>query len=69
VHGFCHSRGDWTKDVHAVAVPVRVPAREQPVAMNCTLSSYRMPKDRLVHEIVPLLMDTVHQLEAAQGLR
>ncbi|MBC5763992.1 IclR family transcriptional regulator [Ramlibacter sp. GTP1] len=68
-HGFCHSRGDWRKDVHAVAVPVRLPQREQPVAMNCTLAAYRMPKDKLTREVAPLLLDTVRQLEAAQGLR
>jgi len=68
-HGFCHSRGDWRKDVHAVAVPVRMPPREQPVAMNCTLMAYRMPKDKLTREVAPLLLDTVRQLEAAQGLR
>ena len=33
-HGFCHSRGDWQKDVHAVAVPVRLPTGEAPVAIN-----------------------------------
>lgn len=68
-HGFCHSRGDWQKDVHAVAVPVRLPQREQPVAMNCTLAAYRMPKDKLTREVAPLLLDTVRQLEAAHGLR
>ena len=68
-HGFCHSRGDWQKDVHAVAVPVRVPPREAPVAMNCTLAAYRMPKDKLERDVVPHLMDTVRQLEAAQGQR
>lgn len=68
-HGFCHSRGDWQQDVHAVAVPVRLPQREQPVAMNCTLAAYRMPRDKLTREVAPLLLDTVHQLEAAQGLR
>jgi DNA-binding IclR family transcriptional regulator len=68
-HGFCHSRGDWQKDVHAVAVPVRLPQREQPVAMNCTLAAYRMPKDRLTHEVAVQLLDTVRQIEAANGLR
>ncbi|MBL0151420.1 MAG: IclR family transcriptional regulator [Ideonella sp.] len=68
-HGFCHSRGDWQKDVHAVAVPVRVPPREAPVAMNCTLAAYRMPKDKLERDVVPHLLDTVRQLEAGQGLR
>ncbi|TFZ03514.1 IclR family transcriptional regulator [Ramlibacter rhizophilus] len=68
-HGFCHSRGDWQKDVHAVAVPVRLPQREQPVAMNCTLAAYRMRRDQLTREVAPLLMETVRQLEAAHGLR
>jgi len=68
-HGFCHSKGDWHKDVHAVAVPIRVPTREAPVAMNCTLSAYRMPKEKLEHEVVPQLMNAVRQLEAAHGLR
>ena len=67
--GFCHSRGDWQKDVHAVAVPIRMPLREQPVAMNCTLAAYRMPKDKLTHEVAPLLLDAVRQLEAVYGLR
>ena len=68
-HGFCHARGDWQKDLHAVAAPVRLPPREAPVAMNCTLAAYRMPKDKLAREVVPLLMDAVRQIEAAHGLR
>lgn len=68
-HGFCHSRGDWQKDVHAVAVPVRLATREAPVAMNCTLAAYRMPKDKLVRDVVPQLLETVRQLESAGGVR
>lgn len=68
-HGFCHSRGDWRREVHAVAVPVRLPSREAPVALNCTLASYRMPKGKLEREVVPLLLETVRQLAATQGLR
>lgn len=67
--GFCHSRGDWQKDVHAVAAPVRLPSREAPVAMNCTLAAYRIPKDKLEHEVVPQLLETVRQLEAMHGMR
>jgi len=68
-HGFCHSRGDWRKDVHAVAVAVRLPQREQPVAINCTLAAYRMSRDKLTREVAPLLLETVRQLEAAHGMR
>jgi DNA-binding IclR family transcriptional regulator len=52
-----------------VAVPVRLPSRDAPVAMNCTLAAYRIPKDKLEREVVPQLLDTVRQLEARQGLR
>jgi DNA-binding IclR family transcriptional regulator len=66
--GYCHSRGDWRKEVHAVAVPIRLPGRDAPVAMNCTLAGYRMPKDKLVREVLPHLMDAARQLEALNGL-
>jgi DNA-binding IclR family transcriptional regulator len=68
-HGFCHSKGDWRKDVHAVAAPLRLPRREQPVAINCTITGYGIRKDKLAREVAPLLLDTVRQLEMAYGLR
>jgi len=67
--GFCHSRGDWQKDIHAVAVPLRQANGEPPLAMNCTLAAYRVVNDKLVREVVPLLKDAVRQLEFAQSLR
>lgn len=67
-HGYCHACGDWQKDLHAVAVPVRLPSREAPYAMNCTLASYRMPKGKLEREVVPQLLDAVRQLEASHGV-
>lgn len=67
--GYCHSRGDWQKDIHAVAVPLRQANGEPPLALNCTLAAYRVVKDKLVREVVPLLKDAVRQLETAQGLR
>jgi len=61
--GYCHARGDWQKGVHAIGVPVRVPLRDMPVAMNCTLAATRIPKDRMAREVAPELLDTVRQLE------
>lgn len=69
LEGYCHSQGDWQKDIHSVAVPLRQAGGEAPVAMNCTLAAYRVHKDKLVREVVPLLKDAARQLEAAQGLR
>lgn len=68
--GYCHSRGDWQKDIHAVAVPLRQAAGEPPLAMNCTVATYHVDrKDKLVREAVPLLKDAARQFEMAQGLR
>ena len=67
--GYCLSRGDWQKDIHAVAVPIRQPVGEVPLAMNCTMAAYRVTKDKLVREVVPLLKDAARQLETAQALR
>lgn len=67
--GYCHSRGDWQSDIHAVAVALRQPQGKPPLAMNCTLASYRVGRDRLAREVVPLLKDAARQIESAQGLR
>lgn len=67
-HGYCHSRGDWRKEIHAVAVPLRLPGQELPVAMNCTLAGYRIPKDRLAGEVLPHLMDAARRLESLHGV-
>jgi DNA-binding IclR family transcriptional regulator len=66
--GYCHSRGDWRREVHAVAVPLRQAAADAPLALNCTVTAYRAQNDKLVREVVPLLKDAVRQIEAAQGL-
>ena len=67
--GYCHSRGDWQQDLHAVAVPLRQPPGEAPLALNCTLAAYRVQRDFLEREAVPLLKDGARQLAVAQGLR
>ena len=66
--GYCHSRGDWRREVHAVGVPIRVPRREEPVAINCTLSAYRLKPETLEREVAPRLLDAVRQIEVACGM-
>jgi len=67
--GWCHSRGDWRKEVHAVGAPIRVPPREEPMALNCTLSAYRLGKDTLERDVAPRLMDAIRQIEVACGIQ
>lgn len=66
--GYCHSRGDWRSEIHAVAIPVKQPQGEPGLAMNCTIAAHQASKDRMVQTVLPLLRDAVRQLEAAQGL-
>ncbi|HZV91741.1 MAG TPA: IclR family transcriptional regulator [Caldimonas sp.] len=66
--GFCLSRGDWRKEVHAVAVPIRLPQREEPVALNCTTSAHRLARDALQRKVAPILVEGVRAIEAACGV-
>ncbi len=66
--GFCHSRGDWRREVHAVAVPIRQPAHEEVAALNCTMSAHRLGPDTLAREVAPRLLDAVRLIETACGV-
>jgi len=66
--GYCLSQGDWKKEVYAVAVPVRQPVREETVAMNCTMASFRLRKSTLEKDVAPRLLEAVRQIETACGV-
>jgi DNA-binding IclR family transcriptional regulator len=67
--GYCQSNGDWRKDIHAVAVPVRQPLHEEGLALNCTIVSHRLKKDLLEREVAPLLLETTLEIERACGMQ
>lgn len=64
--GFCHSTGDWRREVHAVAVPIR--QRDEVVALSCTMSAYRLRKGQLEKEVAPRLLEAALRIEQASGL-
>jgi DNA-binding IclR family transcriptional regulator len=64
--GFCHSSGDWRREVHAVAVPVR--QRDEVVALNCTMSAYRLRKGWLEREVAPRLLEAALRIEQSSGM-
>ncbi|TKR53595.1 IclR family transcriptional regulator [Allopusillimonas ginsengisoli] len=68
MRGYCLSKGDWKKEIHAVGVPVRRPSREERMALNCTLTGSLAGESRLEKEIVPKLFRTVRAIELATGL-
>lgn len=66
LRGYCHSRGDWRREVHAVAVPIR--QRDEVVALNCTMSAYRLRKDMLERDVAPRLLEAALRIEQSSGL-
>lgn len=63
--GFCLSIGDWQKEVHAAAVPIKSPHRSGVFAINCGGPSYRMDPEVLEKEIGPRLVDIANFLQSA----
>ena len=67
--GYCHSKGDWRKEIHAIAVPVRTHQGGLPVALNCTMSTHRTTQNQLTRQVAPLLKEAAFELELALGIR
>jgi len=66
--GFCHSKGDWRKEIHGIAAPIRRSAPEERIALNCTLTDTEAGSDLLVKTVAPRLLKAVRQIEHAAGL-
>lgn len=67
-NGFCLSRGDWKRNVLAVAVPLTVASDDHlQIGMNCTISSARLTKAELIKSIIPHLFEARHNIERDSG--
>jgi DNA-binding IclR family transcriptional regulator len=47
--GYCRARGPWLADIDAIAIPLPLPRRFQPAAINCTVSIGAPHRTRLEH--------------------
>jgi len=65
--GYCYSPGNWRKEVHGVAAPIRLSPREEIVALACTWASYRLDKQTVEKQVAPRLLDAVRLIETACG--
>lgn len=61
--GFCISAGDWHKDIHGVAAPIRTSDRV--FAINLGGPAYRLPLRRLQQEFGPRIAAIAQRIEAA----
>lgn len=62
--GFCMSLGDWRTEVHAIAVPLKL---EDGAIMvfSCSGASFQMPRQVLVDDIGPRLINLVGNVRTA----
>ncbi len=66
--GYTLSRGDWIRDIHAIAVPVRQPPDDERIALNCTIVSRRLADDWIERTVAPLLLEAALRIERACGV-
>lgn len=62
--GYTRSRGDWLRDVHAVAVPMRSPIDGEILVFNCGVPAARMTPRKLDQDMGPRLIALVDEVEA-----
>ncbi len=67
---FCYATGDWRKEIHGIAAPVLRPAREEKIALNCTLTfnDTSTSKDVLVRKVAPLMLTAIREIEIVSGV-
>jgi DNA-binding IclR family transcriptional regulator len=63
--GFCFSLGDWRKDVHAVAAPLRTADGSDVLVFSCSGPAFQMGRERLEAEIGPRLLNLVGNVRSA----
>lgn len=63
-YGFCLSIGEWHRDVNSVAVPLPHPQYGL-LTFNCGGPSFQLPREQLMDDIGPRLIDMVNNIGAA----
>lgn len=65
--GVTCSFGDWQKDVNAIARAFQPGGGLPPMAINCGGPAFSVPREHLLQEVRPRLIEMVARLEAALG--
>lgn len=63
--GYCHARGDWHSDIHAIAVAVADPTSRETYALNCSLNISSHEKEHLRENVLPKLKAIRDEIEHA----
>jgi DNA-binding IclR family transcriptional regulator len=65
--GFCLSSGLWDANISAVGVPLVDPDPARTVAFNCGGPAFLLPRERLVEDLGPRLVQMVRNVEVSMG--
>jgi DNA-binding IclR family transcriptional regulator len=64
-HGYCLSLGDYSKGVHAIAVPVRTPAVASNImTISCGAAAFQLSPDIIESDIGPRLVHMSSQIQS-----
>mgnify|MGYP000275602196 CR=1 FL=1 len=61
--GFCHSFGDWDRDVNGISVPLVI-GQNNIFTFSAGGPAYRLSPEFLQHEVAPMLKNLVRNVEA-----
>lgn len=64
-HGFCMSAGDWQKDIHGVAAPIRTCTDGRVFAVNLGGPAYLLPTKEMESVLGPRLARMAREIESA----
>jgi DNA-binding IclR family transcriptional regulator len=62
--GFCLSAGDWQKDIHGVAAPLRSAADGRVFAVNLGGPAYLLPRTEMIEVLGPRLAGVAREIES-----
>ena len=64
-HGYCVSVGDWQRDIHGAAAPIRHPVNGRVFAINLGGPAYSLPEKLLHDDLGPRIARTAAAIERA----
>lgn len=65
--GFCLSSGLWDANISAVGVPLVDPEAAKTMSFNCGGPAFLLPRERLVEDLGPRLVQLVRQVDVSMG--
>lgn len=63
MRGFCVSLGDWQKDIHGVAAPIRMPSGQRCYSINLGGPKYLLSAEQVMNDLGPRVAALAREVE------